>query len=362
MFYVILLAILIPLVLNSILTPLIIRLSWKRGWFDRVDQRKIHTEETPRLGGVGIFLSFMLSAFFLAIVSRFYGPFQSTPVFTSSIVFIFLGFASMHLIGLVDDFKNIPAWLKLVGQIASAALIALGGVSIPGFELPFIHSLVPFGFLGSLLTVFWLISISNAVNLIDGLDGLAGGTSAISAFFLGLIHVIFNNPTGAVISFLLVGSLLGFLLFNRPKAAIFMGDSGSLLLGFILGSLAFIQPPRAMIPGSLIISITLLFVPITDMVSAILRRIRKRVPIHSPDREHLHHKLLDFGLSAKQILSIIYPLTAFAGLGGILWAVSRTSTTFPAWAGDISLLFVWLVIACLFLVLHYKNKRRKNSL
>jgi UDP-GlcNAc:undecaprenyl-phosphate GlcNAc-1-phosphate transferase len=350
----------IALLVNLALIPIILRISHKKGWYDSIDHRKIHTGEVPRLGGIGLFWSFFCSVVLVLSLSTMFLP-GFHLVFTTPLIFMFLGFALMHTIGLIDDFKNIPAGLKLVGQILAAVFISAGGANLTGFEFPFVHYYVNFGVASGVLTVFWLISLANAVNLIDGLDGLAGGTSVIGALFIGIIHLIFENTAGALISFALVGALIAFLVFNFPKAKIFMGDSGSLVLGFSLGSLAFIQLPPELAAGAVGISITLLFVPIIDMVSAMIRRIRRRVPIHTPDREHLHHKLLDFGLSAKQILAIIYPLTAVAGLGAVTWAVSRKSPEVSYLVGDVAMVFVWFVILVFFLTLHRKNDLRKQN-
>jgi len=270
-----------------------------------------------------------------------------------------LGFTIIHLLGLVDDFRNIPARYKLLGQILAAGLLVYGGAKLPGFSV--FGLVIPFGPFSFVLSVFWLISLSNAVNLIDGIDGLAGGTSFISALAFALLHFLMGNRLGLLFSLSLAGALLGFLVFNKPKAKIFMGDSGSLFLGFLLGSLYFVGIPMdsPLSLGGIGVTLTILIIPVIDMVAAILRRLRKGLPIFAPDREHLHHKLLDFGFSVPQILFRIYPWVLFAGLSGVYWVYSFTLIGRISVFADLALFAVWIISAFLFGHIHFKNKKLK---
>ena len=272
---------------------------------------KIHTRQTPRLGGLGIFLSFTLSTLILfLLLPRITNDIVLAQFFTNRNILLFVGFLLVHVIGLVDDFHNIRAIYKFAGQILAGSLVVLGGALIDGIYLPIVHVLIPLGNLSGAITIFWLISISNAMNFIDGMDGLAGSTALIASLCLGIVHIIMGNITGASYSFVLVGSILAFLLFNRPTAKIFMGDSGSLFLGFALGSLAFIGARDSSVisehfQAGFILTVTVLIIPIVDMIASILRRIRKRMPIYKADKEHVHHKLLAFGMPIWAILAIV---------------------------------------------------------
>ncbi len=347
--------------INLMLTPIIIRISHKYNWYDTPDNRKIHTEKTPRIGGIGLFLSFSLSVLVLALFRRFTDQFIPMQFFTSRNLLLFLGFILVHVIGLVDDFHNIPALYKLGGQILAGAFVALGGALIDGIYLPIAGITIPLGPMSGVVTIFWLISISNAVNLIDGMDGLAGSTVLIASGAIGLVHLLAGNNAGALYSFILCGSVLAFLFFNKPRAHIFMGDSGSLFLGFVLGSLAFIGPGDSSVPlrhfeEGFIITSTVLIIPIADMFASILRRIRMKKPIYAPDKAHIHHKLLSLGMSPKAILAVVTVVNLLMA-GAVIareFYILRNETV----AGDILLLAAWLAVIILFLILHYVHQRR----
>jgi UDP-GlcNAc:undecaprenyl-phosphate GlcNAc-1-phosphate transferase len=358
--------------LNLGITPFILYLSHRFGWYDQLDSRKIHTEDTPRLGGVGFFASFILSAALLSIVlPRFFPEFRTSQLWSNRNILMFAGFMLVHLIGIYDDFRNIRAIYKLTGQIIAGAMVAIGGALMDGIYIPFLEVVIPLGPMSGAVTIFWLISISNAVNFIDGLDGLAGGTSLIAAIALGTVHVIMGNIVGALMSYILAGALLAFLIFNKPVAKIFMGDSGSLFLGFILGALAFVgvdggesAAPETLsgmnqFSAGFVLTVTVLFVPIVDMISAILRRIREGRPIHHPDKKHLHHKLLSLGFSNWQILGMVHGLNLLYAVAVIFWAIiiAGGSSPFPA---NFILLLSWALGAGLFTGLHYYHKSRQE--
>lgn len=346
-------------IINLLLTPVIILLSHKYKWFDEIDARKIHTNNVPRLGGAGMFLSCMLSLLLLSLLNADAG------FFSAQTGVLLAGFLVIHILGLVDDFRNIPAIWKLLGQILAGTLLLLGGARIAGFEVPFWGIELSFGLLSGPLTVFWLISVANAINLIDGVDGLAGGVSLVLAIAVAVIQAMTGNQAGVIIAVALAGAVLGFLVYNRPQARIFMGDSGSLFLGFALGGLLFLDhaaettPLRAtfFLPG-----ITLLLLPIMDMMASILRRIRQGRPIYSPDREHLHHKLLDFGFSVPHILLMLLGIVSLSAVVVVFWTYTRyNSDAVPPWAADAVMLGSWVMAGGFFLVVHFLNRKRKQQ-
>lgn len=292
---------------NALITPVILAVAHRFNWYDNTDDRKIHTEDTPRLGGIGIFLAFLVV---LVFAMQFIVPDGRTaPWSTTGLYFIFGGLILIHGLGVYDDFTNLRAPFKFLIQLIAALLVTLSGALIKYIELPLVGAFALPAVIAFPITILWIVAISNAVNLIDGADGLAGGIAMIAALFMGIIAFGNGNLIAAVIAFALVGSITGFLLFNFPPARIFMGDGGSLTLGFMLAVLPLLgiagntAPPN---PIPVLPVLTLLFVPIVDTVLAIVRRLRRGLPIHSPDREHIHHRLIDHGLHGRRLLAIIY--------------------------------------------------------
>ena len=361
----ILIAIVLAFVANLILTPIIIRVCHRHKWYDHPSDRKVHVTQTPRLGGPGIFLSFTLSILILAFLLPQITQDTVAHFFPVSNISLLVGFLLVHLIGLVDDFHNIPAVYKLLGQILAGILVVLGGAFIDSIYLPLVQLTVPLGSLSGAITIFWLISVSNAVNLFDGMDGLAGGTALIAAGGIAVVHIIMGNITGALYSSVLFGSVLAFLIFNRPPAQLFMGDSGSLFLGFALASLAFIGADNSPVRvehfhAGFIITTTVLIVPIVDLFAAILRRRREGRPIYQADKEHYHHKLLSFGLSVWSILAITTVINLI--MVGIIVAYSLLFLQEKTLLGDVLLVSGWGFVVLLFIVLHYVNKKHKQGL
>jgi UDP-GlcNAc:undecaprenyl-phosphate GlcNAc-1-phosphate transferase len=340
------------IVLNLVLTPILIHLAHRYHWYDEIDHRKIHSGKIPRIGGVGISVSFfVVTAVFVAARGFFPGhlPILS---FTRYLPFA-AAFLMINLLGLVDDFSNLRARVKILFQAVAAAVVTVVGHPFSGIYIPFAGYTLPFGILSYPLTFLWIIGLCNAVNLLDGLDGLAGGTSAIAALSMGAVFVIQHNYTAALLAFVLGGAIIGFLFFNMPPARLFMGDSGALFIGFVLASLPIMEPAAGGRGTPFLLAATILLIPILDTVAAILRRIRRHTPIHVPDREHIHHKLLDLGVSSRGILAIIYTINLVLGTSIILWALKADDIYF-LWV-----LFAWVVAIGFFLVLDRLNRRRR---
>lgn len=346
--------ILLAFVLNALITPLLIWYSHKREWFDRLDERKIHNGNIPRIGGVGIFLSFLL-AFFIA--SSFTARQAQVGIGANRVLLAAgLGSLVMFATGLLDDFKNLRARYKLLLQILAAGIAMAGGLSFGSF-------LTPFGFtvriplLSGIVTLVWIVGVTNAVNLIDGMDGLAGGVSAIAALFWILIASASNQqgPVFLILPSALLGAVLGFLLYNKPRARIFMGDTGSLVLGYTLSLFPLFRVEGVSSTRWLLVGTTLLVVPIFDTLAAILRRIREKRSIGDPDRHHIHHKLLDLGFQVPQILGIVYFFSALSGLAAYLWI--RHLNTLPTYY----LPLAWIPTSILFLVLHFKARKTEKG-
>jgi UDP-GlcNAc:undecaprenyl-phosphate GlcNAc-1-phosphate transferase len=342
------------LLLNLLLIPLTLRLAHRRKWYDLPDKRKIHTGLIPRLGGPGMFLAFTAASLLAPLLVGALSGTGPQPVIQLRFAALFTGLAVLHFTGLYDDFKNLKAW-KFIPQFAAAAIIASGGFLIRTLTLPYMGTL-RLGWAAYPLTCLWLVGIANALNLIDGMDGLAGGIGAFAAASMGVIALLQGSAQTAVLSFALFGSLVAFLVFNFPPARIFMGDSGSMFLGLCLGALPLIGGiSKASAFGSLIVPITLLTVPILDTATAILRRLHRRRSIISPDKEHIHHKLLAMGLSERQILAVIYGLCGYLGL------VSVTSVVLPKEFNVYLIIVVWVGSLLGYWILSYLENRNRKS-
>lgn len=279
------------------ITPLIRRLALRFNVVDEPNARKVHTRLIPRLGGLAIFIGFILA---LVLGELFYGN-----IMTSQIRVIMTGAFLIILLGVLDDMFTIKAPLKLLGQFAVALYVVGHGLRID-FIGNFFGGHISLGGLGPLLSVFWILILINVINLIDGLDGLASGIAAISALSLFVISLILNQTGASPVLIALAGAALGFLRYNFNPASIFMGDTGSMFLGYVL-AVASIQ---SVLKSSLLITLALpllsLFIPILDTFLAIKRRLKRKVHIFKADAEHIHHKMIRKGFSHKQTVIVLY--------------------------------------------------------
>lgn len=292
------LAFITSLVLNLIFTPLIIWISHRFEWFDHHNERKIHSGSIPRLGGVGIYLSFVIT--FILFILIF--PENVNQGILYSLSFL-IPFTVLHFVGLIDDFFPIRPFFKFIFQGLSAVLLLVIGGRFEVLYLPFVHYYWNLGIIAYIITFFWIIGLSNAINFIDGMNGLSGTISFIAALGFGIISLISGNHLTAIMSFIICGSILSFLFFNFPNAKVFMGDGGSTFLGILLASLPLIEYDGN--PYLLIVSGSFLLIPIFDTFAAIIRRVLRGYSPFHPDREHLHHVLLDHKLSVVTIIMLI---------------------------------------------------------
>ncbi|MDR1168510.1 MAG: undecaprenyl/decaprenyl-phosphate alpha-N-acetylglucosaminyl 1-phosphate transferase [Heliobacteriaceae bacterium] len=285
------------------LVPLVIAFSKKEGLVDVPNERKIHTTPISRIGGVAIWGSTMLT--FLCLVFLSYYPYGSL------LSGILLGSSLMFLLGFVDDVYNLDAKFKLFIQIAITTLVYLLGVQIN--TIPFFGG-INLGLWSYPITVLWIVGISNALNFIDGVDGLAGSVVTVSALSIGIIAVAIAppNPISALIGFILAGSMLAFLTYNFNPAKIFMGDSGALFSGFLLAAISITGIMKSA-TLAVVLPVIILAVPIIDITYSSFRRISQG---HSPfvaDSEHIHHKLLHAGFSQQVTVLILTSVAIFAG-------------------------------------------------
>ncbi|MBN1897734.1 MAG: undecaprenyl/decaprenyl-phosphate alpha-N-acetylglucosaminyl 1-phosphate transferase, partial [Spirochaetes bacterium] len=296
----------ISFVLSVFFTLLCIKIARRYNIVDIPNERKIHKEPVPYLGGIAIFLSFMIT-FIIGL--------KTSSLFNleERIIGVLVAGTLIFLFGLYDDLKGSHPFFKFFIQIVVALILVSFGFIIDRVTNPFGGHIMFPGWLSVILTVFWIIAIINAVNLLDGLDGLASGVIGIASFFVFFISLTQYNYIVAFISIILIGSSFGFLLFNFPPAKIFMGDAGSMFLGFIFSVLAILGNRKSAVALSLLIPIVLLSIPILDTLLAIIRRANKKKNIFEADKEHIHHRLINLGIPYKKVILLIYVVCVYLG-------------------------------------------------
>jgi UDP-GlcNAc:undecaprenyl-phosphate GlcNAc-1-phosphate transferase len=298
-------------------TPLVRRLSLRFGWIDHPSDRKVHPKPTPTLGGLAIFLGIVVALIVARVLPALAGLYETTSELDAAV----LAMVVIVVVGVIDDVRGLSALGKLAGQVLAAGLLVLAGVQLLYFYFPGqgVLSLSPD--LAVPLTVLWIAGMVNAVNLIDGLDGLAAGMVAIGAgsFFLymALGPTAGSEPTSAaLLSAIVAGAAIGFLPWNFYPAKIFMGDTGSGLLGLMLAVATISGVGRNPYPPSggdlaavaipIVLPLLVLAIPFLDVVLAIVRRMRKGLGVHHADKEHIHHRLMDIGHSQRQAVLLMY--------------------------------------------------------
>jgi UDP-N-acetylmuramyl pentapeptide phosphotransferase/UDP-N-acetylglucosamine-1-phosphate transferase len=294
-------------------TPLVIRLARRIGAVDRPGIRSVHKLPIPRIGGVAIFAAALVMIVSTIFVNNRIGQaFRDVQLQLATL----LGLAALiFTIGLVDDLKGLPARVKFLAEVLSAVVLCLAGVRISDVALVD-QWVLPLGEWGWLLTVLWIVGITNAVNLSDGLDGLAAGISAIACAVIAIFAIHSGQAIMGVFMLAMLGSLSGFLVFNFNPAKIFMGDCGSLSVGFIIAAASVMCTTKSAALVGLALPALALGVPIFDTLLSMLRRFLERRSLFAPDRSHFHHRLLDLGLQQRHAVLAIYLVTLIAtGLG-----------------------------------------------
>ncbi|WP_449537824.1 glycosyltransferase family 4 protein [Ferdinandcohnia sp. Marseille-Q9671] len=297
---------LICLIVSILITPLVIRFAIKIGATDKPNQRKVHQKIMPRLGGLAIFLSFLMGYLILQPESPY-----KWPILIGAIIIIITGF--------LDDIYELSPKLKLAGQLIAAFVVIFNGVDVEMVNLPFGLGEFQLGFLTIPLTLIWIVGITNAINLIDGLDGLAAGVSSIALITISGMAIIMGDGFVLSIALLVLFSTLGFLFYNFHPAKIFMGDTGALFLGYMIAVLSLLGFKNVTLI-SFIVPIIILGVPISDTFFAIIRRLVNKQPISAPDKSHLHHCLLRLGYGHKKTVLIIYGISAIFGFSAVIFS------------------------------------------
>ncbi len=294
--------------ISLIITPIVIKYAKKLNATDKPNYRKVHKDPIPTLGGLAIFMSFLIGLVILQPVSEYH-------------LAIVIGGFIMIILGFFDDLFDLSPKVKFLTQILAASLVVFwGGLQVEFINLPF-GGQIEFGILSSVITIIWIAGVTNAINFIDGLDGLAAGVSSIALMTIAVMAIIMGNVYVATMALILFFSTMGFLRYNFNPAKIFMGDTGALFLGFMISVLALLGFKNVTII-SFIIPIFILGVPISDTLIAMVRRYINKQPLSSPDSSHLHHRLVKFGLTHKQTVLFIYALSAMFSLAAILFSMT----------------------------------------
>ncbi|MGA7081480.1 MAG: MraY family glycosyltransferase [Terriglobales bacterium] len=312
------------LAVSFVVTRQVRDLANRKGWVATPQGgRHIHQTPLPRLGGVAIFFAFSLSlAIWLGFSLIF--PRLVEGLAPTTLLRIYVPACMIFALGIYDDLHGAGTYLKFAVQAAAGAMLFAGGMRVLDLPLIFSHSL-PW-FVGLPLTVLWVVAVTNAFNLIDGLDGLAAGSALFSTMVFFVVALVNHSWLGSLMSVTLAGAILGFLRFNFNPATIFLGDSGSLFIGFVLSALALAGSQKAPTFVAVAIPVVSFGLPILETLLSILRRLISGRPIFTADREHIHHKLLQMGFSHRQVVIVLYAVSAlFAMLSlFLLWPTGST--------------------------------------
>ena len=298
-------------------------LQWTKWSGSAVRSQQFHqTHAAPisRLGGVGLAVSLVVTsaAVFFLLPPRV----QEGPQWLAVVV----GSLAMFFLGLLDDLRPLNAKVKFLVQITIAIVVCFGGdLRFERITNPYTNQIYELGFLGSLLSVFWLVAVTNLINLTDGLDGLAGGICFMVLCLMSFLGVQMNTSVTAMLAIAMAGAVLGFLNFNFPPARIYMGDGGAYLLGFLIAALSLANSHKGMVAAALFAPACALTVPIYDVVVAIVRRGARGLPLFRPDKKHLHHRLSQLGLSPKRAVTLLYVMSLMFVLLGlsVFWTGGR---------------------------------------
>lgn len=324
-------------------TPPVRLLAFRIGAIDiPTDARRMHKKPIPRIGGLAIFAGFLVATLVFCEPS-------------SQLFAIWIGGGILVILGILDDIFRLPALIKLVVQLCVAGIAVSFGILIEHITLFGAH--IEFGYFAIPITILWIVGLSNAINLIDGLDGLSCGVSAITSISIFIVMLITGDYTAALITAILTGSCLGFLPYNKNPAKIFMGDTGALFLGYTLSIISIQGLFKLHTMLSFLVPLSIFALPIFDTLVAIIRRVlHGQSPFH-PDRGHFHHKLVDMGFTHKEAVKILY---AISGIMGLV-AATYTEAMFQESVTRIWKTVVLLVAALFILILIFICMKKPST-
>ena len=336
----------IPFLFVLAIIPFIKKVAIHVGALDIPDARKVHKKPIPRLGGLGIYMGFLLGYILFGQMSL-----RMNAILIGSFIII--------VTGIVDDIKPVPAKVKFLFQIVAASVVAFYG-KILLQDLSAFGFYINFGILSYPITILFIVAIINCINLIDGMDGLAAGLSSIYFITIGIVIVGWKHTFGldAIITFIMLGATLGFLCHNFNPAKIFMGDSGSMFLGYVIAVIALLGFKNVTLT-TLLAPICLLAIPIMDTAFAILRRIVNKKPISEPDKQHLHHQLLNLNLSHRNVVLVIYAMDILFACAMLVYMLYDRTVGVVIYAILFIIILVF-VIKSNIIIDHDKKKEKVN--
>ncbi len=303
------------------------------------DNRRMHKKEMPLMGGVAIFLAFVISSLIFCKVDR-------------KIIGMLIGCVIVVVTGIIDDKYSINAFIKLFFQIAAGSIAVFSGNVIE--QVNIFGNLFEFGSFAGVVSVFWIVALTNAINLIDGLDGLSCGVSAIASVSLFISLLSSDTPiTVIIMTAILAGSCIGFLPFNFNPAKIFMGDTGSLFLGYTMSVLSIQGCFKFNAMVSFIVPFLTFALPLVDTAFAVIRRLLTGKSPFSPDRGHLHHRLIDKGFDQRHSVLILYAVSGISGISAILFSMQKYVS---------GVIMIAIAIAVLYLNMLYSKEMKENDL
>ena len=334
--------IVIPFLFVLIIIPFIKKVAIHVNALDIPNERKVHKVPIPRLGGLGIYMGFLLGYILFGTMSL-----RMNAILIGSFIII--------VTGIVDDINPIPAKVKFLFQVIAASVVAFYGQILLS-DLSAFGFYIQFGILSYPITILFIVAIINCINLIDGLDGLAAGLSSIYFITIGIVILGWTHIFGldATITFIMLGATLGFLCHNFNPAKIFMGDSGSMFLGYMIAVIALLGFKNVTLT-TLLAPICLLAIPIMDTLFAILRRVINKRPIDEPDKQHLHHQLLKLNLSHRNTVLVIYLIDILFAIAMLLYMLYDRTVGVVIYA----ILFIIVLVFVLktdIIINHSKNK------
>lgn len=304
----------IALIITMLVTPISKKIALKAGAIDHPKERGVHTEPTPLSGGSAIVFSFLVTSLLLV-------PLMEGFVFREFIGILVAG-ALITTVGFLDDVYQLSARLRIFVQIFAGLIVVMTGTTIEWVSWPWApEGLIHLETFGNFITVFWIVGLTNALNFIDGLDGLAAGVASIASISFMVISFLFGPPVSVMMAAILAGACIGFLPHNFNPATIFMGDTGSTFLGFMLAVLSIQGLTKSYTVLALVVGGIVLGLPIVDTSFAIIRRVATNQSIAQADRGHLHHRLVDKGISHKRAVLTMYAVAGAFGIAGVLFAM-----------------------------------------
>jgi UDP-GlcNAc:undecaprenyl-phosphate GlcNAc-1-phosphate transferase len=334
----------VSIIIAFLITPYVIKLANKFGIVDTpCDDRRMHSHPVPLLGGISIIIAFFST---VVVMSLFVHHFNANNLPLHYILQILPGALIIAVMGFLDDKYTLPALPRLMIQCLAAGITVAMGVqitNISGSVKLLNHQILPLGYLSIPITILWIVGMTNAVNWIDGLDGLAAGICSIASFSILLIAIFQpGDPhlSVAILAAALSGGCLGLLPFNKNPAKVFMGDTGAMFLGFTLSVISIQGLIKIYATVSFAVPLLILGLPLLDTASAILRRICRGVSPTTADRSHIHHKLVDLGLSQKQAVLLLYCTSAVLSIVAVLFSIYSSAVGWRFLAAGLIIVFI----------------------